>query len=102
MRVVWAYHKEEPVGGSVGPGSLPQHDAQSHGTQSLYLVQRADQSLPGPEETTRIWELRNPAVKSPAPGETLYWCKVFRLPALPRKHHLIRVSVVDKNRYVNK
>lgn len=94
MRVIWSFHKDEPLGGSVGPGSLPKQGGWvSRGTQSLYLIQRADQVLPGPEETTRTWELRNPAVKSPAPGETLYWCKVFRLPALPRKHHLIRVSV---------
>lgn len=92
MRIVWAYHKEEPVGGSVGPGSLPQHDVESRGSQSLYLVQRADQDAPSPEETAHVWELRNPAVESPAPGDTLYWCRVFRLPALSRKHHLIRVS----------
>ncbi|KAF2903719.1 hypothetical protein ILUMI_02456 [Ignelater luminosus] len=90
MRIVWAYHKEEPVGGSVGPGSLPQHDVESRGSQSLYLVQRADQDAPSPEETAHVWELRNPAVESPAPGDTLYWCRVFRLPALSRKHHLIR------------
>ncbi|KAB0798512.1 hypothetical protein PPYR_09505 [Photinus pyralis] len=90
MRIVWAYHRNEPVGGLVGPGSLPQHDVESRGSQSLYLVQRADQDAPGPEETTRTWELRNPSVQSPAPGDTLYWCRVFRLPTLSRKHHLIR------------
>ncbi|XP_017776388.1 PREDICTED: MOXD1 homolog 2 [Nicrophorus vespilloides] len=90
MRVVWLYHRSEPVGGAVGPGSLPLHDAESRGTQSLYLVQRADQDAPGPDETAREWELRNPAVEPPAPGDTLYWCRVFRLPSLSRKHHLIR------------
>lgn len=93
MRIVWAFHKDEPSGGAVGPKSLPQHDQGSRGSQSLYLVQRADQDGPGPEETARIWELRNPAVDAPAPGETLYWCRVFRIPTITRKHHLIRVSV---------
>lgn len=92
MRVIWAYDKYEPVGGSVGPKSLPQHDTSSRGSQSLYLVQRADQNAPTPEETARVWELRNPSVEPPALGETLYWCKVFRIPSLNRKHHLIRVS----------
>ncbi|KAJ8916282.1 hypothetical protein NQ315_016423 [Exocentrus adspersus] len=77
-------------GGAVGPKSLPQHDPGSRGSQSLYLVQRADQDGPAPEETARVWELRNPAVEAPAPGETLYWCRVFRIPAISRKHHLIR------------
>lgn len=92
MRIVWAYHKKEPVGGAVGPGSLPQHDTISRGTQSLYLIQRADQDTPRKEETVRLWELRNPAVEPPAPGDTLYWCRVFHLPTLSRKQHLIRVS----------
>lgn len=91
MRVVWAYNSEEPAGGSVGPKSLPQHEAEFRGSRSLYLVQRADQDAPGPDETARIWELRNPAVEPPAPGENLYWCRVFRIPVLTKKHHLIRV-----------
>lgn len=93
MRIIWAFHKSEPVGGAVGPKSLPQHGPGSRGSQSLYLVQRADQDIPGPEETARVWELRNPAVEPPAPGETLYWCRVFRIPAITRKHHLIRVRI---------
>lgn len=92
MRVVWAYHSEEPRGGAVGPKSLPQHDVGSRGAQSLYLMQRADQDAPGPEETARVWELRNPSVDPPAPGENFYWCRIFRIPVMTRKHHLIRVS----------
>lgn len=92
MRIVWAFHQEEPAGGAVGPKSLPQHETGTRGTQSLYLVQRADQDAPGPDETARIWELRNPTVEPPIPGETLYWCRVFRIPTITRKHHLIRVS----------
>lgn len=91
MRIIWAFHQSEPAGGAVGPKSLPQHGVGSRGTQSLYLVQRADQDIPGPEETARIWELRNPTVEPPSPGETLYWCRVFSIPAITRKHHLIRV-----------
>lgn len=90
MRIVWAYDKDEPVGGAVGPNSLPQHLNSNRGTQSLYLVQRADQETPRPEETARVWELKNPSVEPPAIGDTLYWCRVFRIPSVSRKHHLIR------------
>ncbi|XP_060519167.1 MOXD1 homolog 2-like, partial [Cylas formicarius] len=92
MRLVWAFHQDEPVGGAVGPKSLPRHDTTSRGAQSLYLVQRADQEAPSPEETVKIWELRNPAVEVPLiPGESLHWCRVFRIPqSINRKHHLIR------------
>ncbi|XP_023029153.2 DBH like monooxygenase olf413 [Leptinotarsa decemlineata] len=90
MRIIWAFHESEPMGGAVAPNSLPQHDMTSRGSQSLYLVQRADQDAPGPEETARIWELRNNAAEPPSPGETIYWCRVFRIPTITRKHHLIR------------
>lgn len=101
MRIVWAFHKDEPLGGSVGPKSLPQHDTGSRGTQSLYLVQRADQDTPRPEETARVWELQNPAVEPPIPGETLYWCRVFRIPTITKKHHLIRVIYLSDCQYRN-
>lgn len=91
MRILWMFHQQEPAGGAVGPGSLPLHDLESRGIQSLYLVQRADQDAPSPEETIHIWEIRNPATAPPAPGDTLYWCRIVRLPALTDKHHLIRV-----------
>ncbi|XP_056635826.1 MOXD1 homolog 2 [Diorhabda sublineata] len=90
MRIIWAYHKDEPVGGAVGPKSLPQHEITNRGSQSLYLVQRADQDAPRPEETARIWELRNPAIEPPPPGDSISWCRIFKIPTITRKHHLIR------------
>lgn len=94
MRVVWSYHGSEPSGGAVGPGSLPAHSHLTRGSQSLYLVQRVDQEAPRPEETARVWELRNRQVQLPSPGDTLYWCRVFRMPDIKNKHHLIRVSTI--------
>lgn len=91
MRVVWSYHKSEPGDGSGALGALRPQAAQARGSQSLYLVQRVDQEAPGPEETARIWELRNRQVQLPVPGDTLYWCRVFKAPDIRTKHHLIRV-----------
>ncbi|XP_066258643.1 MOXD1 homolog 2 [Euwallacea similis] len=92
MRIVWAFHKDEPTGGAVGPKSLPRHALANRGAQSLYLVQRADQDGPSPEETVKVWEMRNLVVEPPSiPGDTLYWCRVFRIPpSINKKHHLIR------------
>lgn len=104
MRIVWAFHRDEPIGGAVGPKSLPRQELANRGTQSLYLVQRADQDVPSPEETARVWELKNPAVEPPSiPGDTLYWCKVFKIPAsINKKHHLIRVSSVIRRNFISK
>ncbi|XP_050302143.1 MOXD1 homolog 2 [Anthonomus grandis grandis] len=92
MRIVWAFHKDEPAGGAVGPKSLPRHELANRGAQSLFLVQRADQDAPSPEEPVHVWEMRNPAVEPPSiPGDTLVWCRVFKIPSIiNKKHHLIR------------
>lgn len=98
MRILWSFSSSEPSSGAVEPGSLPQHETDTRGSRSLYLVQRADQDAPGPEETAQIWELRNPSVEPPVPGDTLYWCRVFRLPGIMRKHHLIRYEPLQTPR----
>jgi hypothetical protein len=33
-------------------------------------------------------------VTLPASEDTLYWCKIFRLPNIRRRQHMVRVSIV--------
>nr|XP_022919190.1 MOXD1 homolog 2 [Onthophagus taurus]XP_022919191.1 MOXD1 homolog 2 [Onthophagus taurus] len=96
MRILWAFHQQEPIGGAVAPGSLPDRGLESRGIQSLYLVQRADQDAPSPEEKVHVWEITNKDVPTPAPGDTLYWCRVVRLPPLADRHHLIRYEPLQE------
>jgi hypothetical protein len=36
-------------------------------------------------------------VTLPASEDTLYWCKIFKLPSVRRKHHMVRVSSYIKS-----
>nr|CAH7755031.1 unnamed protein product [Callosobruchus chinensis] len=73
MRVLWAHHPKEPIGGAVGPGSLPQHEAQHRGSRPLFLLQRAEVRLP--DEAVKVWEAKSGEVKPGAQGEGIYWCQ---------------------------
>nr|CAI5864751.1 unnamed protein product [Callosobruchus analis] len=89
MRVLWAHHPKEPIGGAVGPGSLPQHEAQHRGSRPLFLLQRAEVRLP--DEAVKVWDAKSGEVKPGAQGEGIYWCQVLRGPyGVKGKHHLVR------------
>ncbi|XP_059472365.1 MOXD1 homolog 2-like [Neocloeon triangulifer] len=87
MRMVWAYHSEDPVPGL----PLAYHGPGQRGARSAFLVLRVDQSAPPKHEVLHTWELRNPSVLLPSTEESLYWCKIFKLPAtMTEKSHIIR------------
>ena len=58
MKMVWAYHSEDPVPGL----PLAYHGPGQRGARSAFLVLRVDQSAPSREKAPSTWELRNPAV----------------------------------------
>jgi len=63
-----------------------------HGGKPVYIVDRSqfnDNDLPADIKT---WDLMNLEVSVPENEDTLYWCRIFKLPPLDRKHHMIRVS----------
>ncbi|XP_071438873.1 MOXD1 homolog 2 [Hetaerina americana] len=86
MRVIYAYHDEDPVDGS----GLLYHGSSRRGSRSLYLVERVNQDSLLHTEGLRHWDLRNPSVLLPATEDTLYWCKIFKLPEIKRRHHMVR------------
>lgn len=107
MRIIYMYHENEPVHGSVVPGSLPSPQLAFKGYIPLSLTQRAHDEQRHTDDVsssssssnnsrgkfmTNTMELRNEDVTLPeANDETLYWCKVFELPARSQKQHLIKV-----------
>lgn len=58
MKMVWAYHSEDPVPGL----PLAYHGPGQRGARSAFLVLRVDQSAPSREKVLHTWELRNPSV----------------------------------------
>lgn len=86
------YHDDEPESGLATPGSLPDPMEAYKQTRSLFLTQRVSQASIRIDSRTKVMELKNQDVELPQNGDTLYWCRTFKLNDITRKHHLIRVS----------
>lgn len=81
-RVIWAYSKEDPAGDM----DMSIHD--HRGTKSIYL-QEPRFKLPTFSEDVKYVDYLNSAVRLPDDLDTLYWCDVFKIPDISKKHHLI-------------
>lgn len=93
MRLLYMYHAQDPPHGSVRPGTLPDPARAFRPYRPMVLMQRAQLQLPSPhDERVRVLELRNEDVELPGGDTPLFWCKMFKLEDINRKHHLIRVS----------
>lgn len=65
------------------------------GAQNLLLNQKRKRqsTIKFDAQSMRVLELRNQDVELPQDDDTIYWCKIFKLPVdLKTKHHIIRVS----------
>lgn len=94
MRLIYLYHPDEPLHGSVAPGSLPRQDMAAHGVIAMQLTQRHYDADAGRRpETVRSLELRNTEVPVPMVGKSLKWCRFFEMSDFAQKHHMIKVSL---------
>ncbi|XP_030078651.1 MOXD1 homolog 2 [Drosophila hydei] len=95
MRLLYMYHAQDPPHGSVRPGTLPDPERAFRPYRPMVLMQRAQLQLPAPhDERVRVLELRNEDVELPAGDTPLFWCKMFKLEDINRKHHLIRYEPI--------
>jgi len=97
MRLLYMYHAQDPPHGSVRPGTLPDPARAFRPYRPMVLMQRAQLPMPSPthDERVRVLELRNEDVELPSGDLPLFWCKMFKLEDINRKHHLIRVREFD-------
>ncbi|KAG0721915.1 DBH-like monooxygenase protein 1 [Chionoecetes opilio] len=82
VRVIWAYSGRDPTDAR----RLHYHDAR--GTKSLYL-QSPQFELPAMGPDVKTWDFLSPNVSLPEDLDTLYWCKIYKIPPMPRKSHMI-------------
>ncbi|EDW95510.2 uncharacterized protein Dyak_GE22605 [Drosophila yakuba] len=96
MRLLYMYHAQDPPHGSVRPGTLPDPAHAFRPYRPMVLMQRAQLPIPSPthDERVRVLELRNEDVELPAGDLPLFWCKMFKLEDINRKHHLIRYEPI--------
>lgn len=100
MRILFLYDENDPLNGSVGPGSLPNVDSAWRSAQSLVLIERGVQASNA--EKTRKLEFRNSGVELPYDDDTLIWCKFFKLDKMERKNHVIKVSLHSTKLHIYK
>lgn len=91
MRVMFMYYDEDPPRGSVTPSPLPNPEEAWRPYRSLLLLQKSSLNLPSTEQSARILELRNQAVELPYGDDSQFWCKMFKIDKLDKKHHIIKV-----------
>lgn len=85
VRVIWAYHPDD-----VGQDG-PQYHSSNRGRKSLHLLNpEMETSIPSDVLTFNI---RHQNVLIPEKGTT-YWCQIFKVPTLTKKHHVIKVDPI--------
>ncbi|XP_065360032.1 MOXD1 homolog 2-like [Calliphora vicina] len=94
MRVMYMYYDEDPPRGSVLPAALPNPEEAWRPYRSLLLLQKSPFDLPDSERSARVLELRNQEVELPYGDDSQFWCKMFKLDKLERKHHIIKYEPI--------
>ncbi|XP_078656304.1 DBH-like monooxygenase protein 1 homolog [Branchiostoma floridae x Branchiostoma belcheri] len=91
MRVIWAWHDEDPEESSGANG--PKYHSSNRGVRSTILITQpvSQTSLP---DTTYTFDLTMRNVSVPGNWHTTYWCKLFKLPTLSGKHHIVKMEPV--------
>lgn len=92
VRVIWAYHSED-----VGP-SGPMYHGQNRGRKSLRLLNPGSSSAAPPG--IAFFDLQNDRVTVPS-KDTTYWCKLFKIPTVQKKHHVIRIEPLIQQGHEN-
>lgn len=95
MRVIYMYHDEDPARSMLTPSTLPNAEEAWRPYKPLLLMQRPPSMLPHYEPSARVLELRNRDVELPYGDDSLLWCEIFKLDKLKRKHHIIKVSMLN-------
>ncbi|KAK0041049.1 DBH-like monooxygenase protein 1 [Biomphalaria pfeifferi] len=91
-RIIFSYSPTDPV----DKDTIAYHGQTRHGTKSIMLLtpptsQQTTQPLPSDVITV---ELLNENYPVPGTWDTVYRCKVFKLPDFGEKHHLIKYEPV--------
>ncbi|XP_061718923.1 MOXD1 homolog 1-like [Cydia pomonella] len=78
MQVLWA------LGPDGSDGELPKHVKSGSRPLRLLLPVSKPQTIP-----LRHWDVRINNLTIPHDMATLFWCKIFKAPDLPMKHHIV-------------
>ncbi|XP_041108248.1 DBH-like monooxygenase protein 1 homolog isoform X2 [Polyodon spathula] len=92
IRVIWAYHSED----FGHPG--PKYHGLNRGTKSLRLLNPESHTVTN--SGTAFFDIRHNNVPVPF-KDTTYWCKMFKIPEVDRKHHIIKIEPLIQKGHEN-
>ncbi|XP_071096981.1 uncharacterized protein [Haliotis cracherodii] len=87
-KAIFSYHPDDPIHET----GLTYHGAGRRGSKSLLLLDMTPTLKVMPADTQHF-DMKNQKFHVPAVG-TFYHCTVFKVPVLPKKHHLIMYEPV--------
>lgn len=90
---MFLHNENDPINGSVNPGTLPNIENAWHNPRSVVLIERSLESHVANLEKTHILEFRNTGVELPYDDGTMIWCKFFKLDQLERANHIVKVGM---------
>ncbi|XP_069946728.1 MOXD1 homolog 1 [Cherax quadricarinatus] len=93
VRLIWSYSSHDPT----NEMTMTKHD--DRGTWST-LLQAPVLVYPDLDQDVKTWDLLNPNVTLPSDQSTLYWCKMFKIPATTGKSQVIGFVPVIEERNV--
>ncbi|XP_066265485.1 DBH-like monooxygenase protein 1 homolog isoform X1 [Branchiostoma lanceolatum] len=91
LRVLWAWHDQDPKDESGASG--PAYHGTNRGARATLLLSRKLTETPT-TGTTYTLDLLNNNVPISAQQDTTYWCRVFEMPTLASKHHIIKAEPI--------
>ncbi|CAH1248491.1 MOXD1 [Branchiostoma lanceolatum] len=92
MRVLWAWHDDDPEDESGVNG--PAYHGVNRGARSTVLLSHIIAPPNFTETNYTTFDLLMNNVSVPAYRDTTYWCRVFQLPELASKHHMIKYEPI--------
>ncbi|XP_072265021.1 DBH-like monooxygenase protein 1 [Pyxicephalus adspersus] len=82
IRIIWAYHNDDIE------GTGPKYHGSNRGQKSLRLLNPEKKKI---SVETQSFSFTHQNVPIPY-KDTTYWCQMFRMPTLDKKHHIIKVE----------
>ncbi|KAG8329654.1 DBH-like monooxygenase protein 1 [Homalodisca vitripennis] len=83
-RIIWTVHREDPP-----QQSQMGHGGDWQGARSVHLVSVANPRHSASHPHVKQWDVKLNNFSVPDNMDTLYWCKIFKVPPLTHKHHII-------------
>ncbi|XP_023716021.1 MOXD1 homolog 1 isoform X2 [Cryptotermes secundus] len=89
VRVIWATQDSDPTldGGEIV--GMTWHGKEHRGVRPLHLLTPPVKKGAPHGSHTRHWDVTLQNFTIPDNMDTLYWCKIFKVPPMQKKHHMI-------------